>query len=120
MKLRMETSSMFTCETKPGLAMGEITSIGTRIPNPWLALAGGFTWSYHPPPSSQTTTMAVSGHTAEACTFWTVSVSQFKPTTTSPDPGCIECVGPGCTNTTEGNVLLSSWEKKLVRSWMCS
>src|SRR4051812_19496060 len=108
MKLRIETSSIVTWETYPCFAIGEITSMGTRTPKPWLSTVGGGTWSYQPPPSSQITTIAVSDHPGEACILAIVSVSQFNPTKAEPDPGCIECTGPGCTKVTDGNVLLSS------------
>src|SRR5438445_13365503 len=66
--LKMETWSIWTCEMKPRLAKGEITIMGTRTPRPWLSSAGGATWSYQPPPSSQMTMMAEFGQAAEFCT----------------------------------------------------
>jgi len=45
-ELKMETSSMVTCETKPCFASGEITSIGTRPRGPgcpFRAQGGGRT-----------------------------------------------------------------------------
>ena len=52
MNFRMEVCSYSAGSRWPGLAKGEITHVGTRIPIPYASTYGGRTWSKNPPPSS--------------------------------------------------------------------
>src|ERR1041384_2955075 len=86
---RMETWSIWTCETWPILEYGEMTMSGTRCPSPCESNCCGGTWSYQPPLSSQTTTTAVSDQELEACTFLMKPSSQLAAFVIEPEPGCM-------------------------------
>src|SRR5262245_49994164 len=78
--------------------------MGTRGPKPWgSSVCGGGTWSHSPPEASQVTTMALVGHTEEACIWRMTPSSHFKPDSIdNPAAGCMLCSGPGWTKLTLG------------------
>src|SRR5690348_3372610 len=119
MKRRIDTKSICWCEMAPIFANGEIRMSGTRAPSPSEpASCGGATWSYQPPLSSHSTTIAVLAHTGDFCTVVTRLSNHWMPFDMSPDPGCMLATGSGVIHTTEGTVPFSSvvWKSGKLKS----